>query len=113
VLHVYTSVCPVDSLLRPRQDLNVSNLSVTVGRAFGRKLSEARTRAELSQEALGYLSGIHRTQISRLEAGDSVPKLDTVIQLAGALGIATAELLPAILWEPPTPRPATGGFRQA
>ena len=91
----------------------MSDLSVTVGRAFGRKLSEARMRAELSQEALGYLSGIHRTQISRLEAGESVPKLDTVIQLAGALGIKTPELLPAILWEPPSLPPAGGGFRQA
>jgi DNA-binding XRE family transcriptional regulator len=109
---MYTSVCPVDSLLRPRQDLNVSDLSVTVGRAFGMKLSAARTRAELSQEALGYLSGIHRTQISRLEAGESVPRLDTVIQLAGALGIETLELFPAVRWDPPT-LPASGGFRDA
>jgi DNA-binding XRE family transcriptional regulator len=109
VLHVYTSVCPVDSLLRPRQDLNVIDLSAQVGRAFGMKLSTARTRAELSQEALGYLSGIHRTQITRLEAGDSVPKLDTVIRLAGALGIETPELLPALRWNPPT-IPQEGGF---
>lgn len=90
----------------------MSNLSATVGRAFGTKLSEARLRAKLSQEALGYLSGIHRTQISRLEAGDSVPKLDTVIQLAGALGLATPDLLPGVIWEPPSPRPPGGGFRQ-
>jgi transcriptional regulator with XRE-family HTH domain len=99
-------------LLRPRQDLNVSNLSVHVGRAFGKKLSAARTRAELSQEALGQLSGIHRTQISRLEAGESVPGLDTVIQLAGALEVETPELLPAIQWEPPR-IPPSGGFRPA
>jgi DNA-binding XRE family transcriptional regulator len=110
VLHVYTSVCSVDSLLRPRQDLNVSNLSVNVGRAFGNKLSKARLRAELSQEALGYLSGIHRTQISRLEAGDSVPKLDTVIQLAGALGIDAPDLLPTLRWRPPS-IPQGGGFQ--
>jgi len=91
----------------------VSDLSVQVGREFGRKLSDARTRAELSQEALGYLSGIHRTQISRLEAGESVPKLDTVIQLAGALGLETPQLLPPIFWEPPSPRPHGGGFRRA
>ena len=87
----------------------MSDLSVTVGRAFGRKLSDARTRAELSQEALGYLSGIHRTQISRLEAGDSVPGLDTVIQLAGALGLETLELLPTLRWKPPS-IPEGGGF---
>jgi DNA-binding XRE family transcriptional regulator len=109
---MYTSVCPVDSLLRPRQDLNVTELSVTVGKAFGIKLSAARTRAKLSQEALGYLSGIHRTQISRLEAGDNVPGLDTVIQLAGALGVETLELLPAVRWDPPT-LPPGGGFRDA
>jgi len=90
----------------------VSDLSVTVRRAFGKKLSAARARAELSQEALGYLSGLHRTQITRLEAGDSVPKLDTLIQLAGALGIETRELLPAIRWEPPAPYPAGGDFRE-
>lgn len=90
----------------------MTELSVTVGKAFGIKLSAARMRAELSQEALGYLSGIHRTQISRLEAGESVPRLDTVIQLAGALEIETLELFPAVRWDPPT-LPPGGGFRDA
>ena len=89
----------------------MSDLSLDVGREFGIKLSTLRVRAKLSQEALGHLSGLHRTQISRLEAGRSVPRLDTLIQLAGALQIETPELLPSLRWDPPSPYPPPGGFR--
>jgi transcriptional regulator with XRE-family HTH domain len=79
----------------------VSELREAVAAGFGRKLTEARARAKLSQEELGYRSEIHRTQITRLEAGESTPGLDTLIKLAGALGVDPPDLLPAVRWEPP------------
>jgi transcriptional regulator with XRE-family HTH domain len=86
----------------------VSELREAVAAAFGRKLAEARARAKLSQEELGYRSEIHRTQITRLEAGQSTPGLDTLIKLAGALELEPLDLLPAVRWQPPDRH--SGGF---
>jgi transcriptional regulator with XRE-family HTH domain len=91
--------------------------AVTIGRdavaaAFGHKLSAARKNAGLTQEDLADLSDLHRTQIGHLEAGKSLPFLDTLLRLAGALGVEAAELLPAFRWDPPSPRPRSGEFRE-
>jgi transcriptional regulator with XRE-family HTH domain len=83
-----------------------------IAEAFGQKLSAARRNAELTQEDLAELSGLHRTQIGHLEAGKSLPFLDTLLKLAGALGVEAAELLPAFRWDPPSPRPRSGRFRE-
>jgi transcriptional regulator with XRE-family HTH domain len=60
---------------------------------FARNLSVERERRGLSQEALGYAAGLHRTEVSLLERAGREPRLSTIVRLARALKIRPAELL--------------------
>jgi len=73
-----------------------------VATRFGRNLARCRKRAGLSQEELGVLSSLHRTEISLLERGTRVPRIDTLVKLAGALSIHPSELIEGIDWTPGT-----------
>ncbi len=109
----HDTICRVDALLWKRHDQAVSNgdLGESVAKAFGHKLLAAREKSGLTQEELGYLSSIHRTEISQLERGYRSPRLDTVVKIAGALGIEPCELIGDVRWNPPPSGPAQGGFR--
>lgn len=67
---------------------------------FGQNLVRARKRASLSQEELAYHSALHRTEIGLLERGERVPRIDTLVKLAGALSVRPEELLEGIDWNP-------------
>lgn len=67
---------------------------------FGRNLARCRRLAGLSQEELGSRASLHRTQIGMLEHAMRVPRIDTLIQLAGAMAIPPSELLEGIHWTP-------------
>jgi transcriptional regulator with XRE-family HTH domain len=69
-------------------------------RQFGSNLKYCRNRAGLSQEALGFLASLHRTEISLLERGARTPRIDTLIKLARSLGVEPDELLDGITWTP-------------
>jgi transcriptional regulator with XRE-family HTH domain len=60
---------------------------------FGNVLKQLRNKKNLSQEALGFESGYHRTYISLLERGKKSPSLKTIFQLAKALDIKPSEIL--------------------
>ena len=62
-------------------------------KAFGLVLHRLRQGRGLSQEALGFESGYHRTYISLLERGRKSPSLQTLFNLSGALKIDPAELI--------------------
>jgi transcriptional regulator with XRE-family HTH domain len=66
---------------------------MTPEKAFGKVLREIRHERSLSQEELGFESGYHRTYISLLERGRKSPSLNTVFQLAAALGAPPSEIL--------------------
>ena len=53
----------------------------------------ARFDAGLSQEELSDRSGLHSTEISRLERGVREPRLGTIVLVARGLGVAPADLL--------------------
>lgn len=76
-----------------------------VGRRFGENLRGARRLALLSQEELARRAGLHRTEIGLLEHGDRLPRLDTILKLAGGLGVQPGELLHGIRWRAATARP--------
>ena len=61
--------------------------------AFGRALRTKRLERGLSQEALSFACGRHRTFVSILERGRSSPTLDTVFRLAGALDVTPSSLI--------------------
>lgn len=60
---------------------------------LGRNLRRARKRLELTQEEVGQRSGVHPTEVSRIEAGKRDPRISTVERLAKALGIPPGDLL--------------------
>lgn len=75
---------------------------------FGRNLFRCRRRAAMSQEELGTLASLHRTEIGMLEQGTRLARVDTLMKLAGALSISPLELLDGIHWTPATS--AEGSF---
>lgn len=85
------------------------NVDREVGRKLGKNLWLARRRAGYSQEALGALCGLHRTEIGFVENGERLPRVDTLLKLSGALDAGVEKLLDGIEWIPPSP-PAGGSF---
>jgi transcriptional regulator with XRE-family HTH domain len=81
--------------------------SEAVAVRFGQNLRRHRRRADLSQEELGARASLHRTEIGLLEHGMRVARVDTLIQLAGAMSIEPAELLEGIHWT--VGEPSRGG----
>jgi len=73
---------------------------VTVAETFGENLTIYRRRAGLSQEELGFRASLHRTEIGELERGVRVPRIDTLVKLAGALSVPPGDLLKGIAWRP-------------
>jgi transcriptional regulator with XRE-family HTH domain len=67
---------------------------------FGANLTHFRAEAGLSQEELGFIAELHRTEIGLLERGTRVPRIDTLLKLATALDIPVTELLDGIVWTP-------------
>lgn len=65
---------------------------------FAVNLRQARIKAAISQETLGELCELHRTEISLLERAGREPRLSTLVKLAGALGTTPAELCEGIAW---------------
>jgi transcriptional regulator with XRE-family HTH domain len=54
----------------------------------------------MSQEELGALAQLHRTEIGLLEQGARLARVDTLMKIAGALAVSPAELLEGIHWTP-------------
>jgi transcriptional regulator with XRE-family HTH domain len=71
-----------------------------VAERFGDNLRRVRRREGLSQEELAVRASLHRTEIGKLENTERVPRIDTLIQLAGAMAVAPGELLDGIYWVP-------------
>ena len=70
---------------------------------LGRNVLKARRRAAFSQEELGALACLHRTEIGLVESGQRLPRVDTLIRLASALGIDAGKLLEGVEWIIPAP----------
>jgi transcriptional regulator with XRE-family HTH domain len=77
---------------------------------FGDNLVRHRKRADLSQEELSYLASVHRTEVSQLERGLRLCRIDTLVKLASSLEVSADDLLAGITWSPGNYRP--GGFRE-
>ena len=63
---------------------------------FASNLRAERERKGLSQEALGFASGLHRTEISLLERAGREPRLLTLVALAHGLEMTPSRLLQGI-----------------
>jgi transcriptional regulator with XRE-family HTH domain len=78
-------------------------------RRLGKNLWRARRRAGFSQEDLGALACLHRTEIGMVENGERLPRIDTLMKLAAALEVGLEALVEGIEWLPPGP-PPSGSF---
>jgi len=73
---------------------------VDVYERFAENLRSLRQRRRMSQEELAARAAVNRTQISLMEGGKRLPRLDTLVKLAGALEVDVPRLLEGISWEP-------------
>lgn len=65
---------------------------------FAANVKRARKRLGISQEELGFRSGLNRTTISHYERGSREPGVDAVIKLAAGLELSPDELCEGISW---------------
>jgi transcriptional regulator with XRE-family HTH domain len=66
---------------------------------FGRNAVELRRRSGLSQLDASLRAGLHRTEISMVERGLRVPRLDTILRIAAATDADPSELLEGLVWD--------------
>lgn len=76
---------------------------MSVAEHLAANLVRERKQAGFSQDAVAFKAEVSRTEISQMERGLRVPRIDTVLKLAGALEITPAELLHGMVWEPASP----------
>ena len=73
---------------------------MSVAERFGANLRRCRERVGISQEETAVRASLHRTAVGQLERAERVARVDTLIKLAGALGVEPGELLEGLCWEP-------------
>jgi transcriptional regulator with XRE-family HTH domain len=69
---------------------------VTPEEQFAVNLRRYREAARLSQEQLADKTGLHPTEISRLERAVREPRLGTIARLARGLGVGAEQLVAGI-----------------
>jgi transcriptional regulator with XRE-family HTH domain len=67
---------------------------------FGRNLWRQRRRADLSQEELADLAGLHRVDLGRVERGEQLPRLDTILKVSAGVEASPCELMAGLRWYP-------------
>jgi len=60
---------------------------------LGRAIRAIRYEQKVSQEELGWRSGVHRNYIGGIERAERRPSITTLAKLAVALGMTPSELL--------------------
>ncbi|MBS1888214.1 MAG: helix-turn-helix transcriptional regulator [Actinobacteria bacterium] len=63
---------------------------------FAANVARIRERKGLTQEQLGWSSGLHQTAVARIESGDRMPTLPTIFKIAEGLEVPPAELFVGI-----------------
>ena len=66
----------------------------------GDNLKRVRREAGVSQDEVAVRASVHRTEISQLERGLRVARIDTLVKLAASLEASPSELLVGIEWTP-------------
>ncbi len=73
---------------------------MNVAGRFGGNVARCRKATGFSQEELSYRASLHRTEVSQIERGLRLCRVDTVAKLAGAMEIDAGKLFEGIGWEP-------------
>ncbi|MEZ5537692.1 MAG: helix-turn-helix transcriptional regulator [Thiolinea sp.] len=69
------------------------NTTQNARKIFARNLKEIRAKANLSQEELADLAGLHRTYVGSVERGERNISIDNMERLASALAVDIKDLL--------------------
>ena len=72
---------------------------------LGRAVRELRARRALSQEELGYRSGLHRNYVGAIERGEINPTFRVLLKLERGLQLPLSEIIQ--LWERRAHEPLT------
>jgi transcriptional regulator with XRE-family HTH domain len=78
----------------------MADANYTLVDQFKANLLRCRKLADMSQDEVSVRASVHRTEISQLERGLRVPRIDTLVKLASALEVSANELLEGIEWTP-------------
>lgn len=70
----------------------MSSESTKLQKQFGDKVKEERSRVGVSQEELGFQTGLDRTYISGIERGKRNPSLINIGKIAKALKVSLSQL---------------------
>ncbi len=65
-----------------------------IRKMLGSRVKELRQKKKMSQEALAFESGLHRTYISDIERGTRNVSIKNIERIAKALDISLKELMP-------------------
>lgn len=63
---------------------------------FAANVERLREQRGLTQEQLGWASGLHQTAVARIETGERLPTLGTIFKIADGLEVPPAELFAGI-----------------
>ncbi len=67
---------------------------------FGRNLWRQRRRADLSQQELADLTGLHRVDIGKIERGERLPRIDTILKVSAGVEASPCDLMAGLRWYP-------------
>jgi transcriptional regulator with XRE-family HTH domain len=70
--------------------------AVTPEERFAANLRRQRRAKGLSQEQLAEKTGLHPSEVSRLERAVREPRLGTIVRLARGLGVSPAKLVEGV-----------------
>lgn len=66
---------------------------MNIATAFGQVLRQLRKNAGLTQEQLGFESGLERNYISMLERGERQPTMNSLFKLASPLQVSPSSIV--------------------
>jgi transcriptional regulator with XRE-family HTH domain len=83
---------------------------MTVAEQIGLNLRKIRRRVAMSQDGLARRSGLHHTEISLLERGGRIPRLDTCIRILESTEADARDLVAGVGWNGPARWEEKGWF---
>lgn len=70
-----------------RRDIERIGKALDPGARLGARIRAVREGRSISQEDLGSLANVHRTYIGAIERGETLPSLEVLFRIAGALKV--------------------------
>ncbi|MFP3605963.1 helix-turn-helix domain-containing protein [Paraburkholderia sp. SIMBA_053] len=80
-------------MLQPDMAENLNPRQALLRERIAKNLKFFRSKLGMSQELLADRAGLHRTHVGLIEKGQTSARMDTLVVLAGALGVDELDLL--------------------